>query len=271
MRVNLSEPFRSLWQGLDPFVAVEQLPGRLYRALEGRRTFRTEVHGRGYFVKIHHGVGWRDIVKNLLTGKAPVLGAGNEWRALQRLQQARVPTMRAVAFAERGANPARRHSFIITEELAPTVDLEQLSLHWRAHAPHQQRALITAVATLTAAMHRAGVNHRDCYLCHFLLHQNAPGDAICANAPVRLSLIDLHRAQTRRRVPRRWRNKDLAALYFSALDLNLTRSQRLRFLRSYFQADLRQILRDEARLLTWLQVKAHALRLRFLRKFKGAP
>jgi len=261
--VTLAEPFATRWQGKDPFVEVERLQGRVYRALEGRRTLRTEVDGRGYFVKIHHGVGWRDILKNLLTGKAPVLGAGNEWRALQRLHDAGVATMRAVAFGERGCNPARKHSFIITEELAPTVDLEVVGKAWHAVPATSKHALIAQVAATTAAMHAAGVNHRDCYLCHFLWHQDGPADVI------RLSLIDLHRAQTRAHVPRRWRNKDLAALYFSALDLPLTRTQRLRFLRGYFQRELRQILQDEARLLAWLQTKAEKLRLRFERKYAG--
>jgi len=261
-QVTLLEPFATLWQGKDPFAEVERLQGRVYRALEGRRTLRTEVNGRGYFVKIHHGVGWREIVKNGLTGKAPVLGAGNEWRALQRLHAAGVATMRAVAFGERGCNPARRHSFIITEELAPTVDLEAVGKQWRAVPAVRQHALIAAVAATTAAMHVAGVNHRDCYLCHFLWHQDGPDD------PIRLSLIDLHRAQTRGDVPRRWRNKDLAALYFSALDLPLTRKQRLRFLRGYFQRDLRDVLRDEACLLAWLQHKAEKLRARFARKYQ---
>jgi len=277
MKTSLAEPFVTLWQDKDPFVEVERLQGRVYRALQGRRTLRTEVNGRGYFVKIHHGVGWRDIIKNWLTGKAPVLGAGQEWRALQRLHEARIPTMRAVAFGERGANPGQRHSFIITEELAPTIDLEQYGERWPELAPAQQRALIAAVAQLTAAMHRAGVNHRDCYLCHFLLHLAPPPfaasgaavgeDGVPMASPVRLSLIDLHRAQTRATVPNRWRNKDLAALYFSALDLHLTNNQRLRFLRAYFQQPLRRILRNEARLLVWLQRKAARLRVRYERKY----
>jgi len=295
--VRLAEPFASLWQNRDPFAEVERLPGRVYRALQGRRTLRTEVGGRGYFVKIHHGVGWRDIVKNWLTGKVPVLGAGNEWRALQRLHEAGVPTMRAVAFGERGANPARRHSFIITEELAPTVDLEQIGKQWAALPPARKHALIAEVARVTAAMHAAGVNHRDCYLCHFLLHQApspptplplagegskpappaVPSPTCGRGCPEgagegRLSLIDLHRAQVRRTVPRRWRNKDLAALYFSALDLPLTRNQRLRFLRGYFQAaflhtDLRHTLRTEAPRLAWLQRRAQKLHARFVRKY----
>jgi heptose I phosphotransferase len=51
----------------------------------------------------------------------------------------------------------------------------------------------------------------------------------------------------------------LAALYFSALDIGLTPRDKLRFLRGYFQMPLRQILRDEARLLAWLEGKAKKL------------
>ncbi len=262
MKLVLAEPFKSLWAGRDAFAAVEALQGQVYRELEGRRTLRTEVDGRGYFVKIHRGIGWGEIVKNLLTAKLPVLGARQEWQAIQRLTTAGVATMTAVAYGERGRNPAAQHSFIVTEELAPTTDLEQLSLNWAQQPPEPRLkwALIKEVANMVGSMHRAGVNHRDCYICHFLLHTDKPVSA----DDFRLSVIDLHRAQVRRATPLRWRNKDLAALYFSVLDIGLTRRDRLRFLRGYFaalkgQQPLRQILREEARLLAWLESKAGAL------------
>ncbi|MDH1536400.1 lipopolysaccharide core heptose(I) kinase RfaP [Pseudomonas chengduensis] len=270
MKLILAEPFKRLWADRDAFEAVEALQGQVYRELEGRRTLRTEVEGRGYFVKIHRGIGWGEIVKNLLTAKAPVLGAAQEWQAIQRLTEAGVPTMTAVAYGERGSNPARQHSFIVTEELAPTVDLEQLSLNWAQQPPKPtlKWALIREVAQMTGNMHRAGVNHRDCYICHFLLHTDRPIQA----SDLRLSVIDLHRAQVRSTTPRRWRDKDLAALYFSALDIGLTRRDKLRFLKSYFAAagnerPLRQILREEAALLLWLQRKADRLLVRYARKY----
>lgn len=265
MRLMLSEPFKSLWHGKDPFVEVERLEGQVYRELEGRRTLRTEVNGRGYFVKIHRGIGWGEIAKNLLTAKAPVLGAGQEWRAIQRLHDVGVPTMTAVAYGERGANPATQHSFIITEELAPTISLEDFAANWREQppAPALKHALIAEVARMAGTMHRAGVNHRDFYICHFLLHTDKPVTA----SDFRLSLIDLHRAQTRSRTPRRWRDKDLAGLYFSALEIGLTRGDKLRFLRDYFQRPLRDVLRDEASLLAWMQRKAEKLQSRFQRKY----
>jgi heptose I phosphotransferase len=263
MKLILAEPFKSLWADRDAFEAVEQLQGQVYRQLEGRRTLRTEVDGRGYFVKIHRGIGWGEILKNLSTAKAPVLGAGQERRAIQRLHEVGVPTMTAVAYGERGSNPATQHSFIITEELAPTVSLEDFSENWQEQPPSPvlKRALIAEVALMAGTMHRAGVNHRDFYICHFLLHTDKPVTA----SDFRLSLIDLHRAQTRTQTPRRWRDKDLAGLYFSALGIELTRGDRLRFLRDYFQRPLREILRSEAALLTWLQRKAEKLQDRKLR------
>ncbi|WP_025130418.1 lipopolysaccharide core heptose(I) kinase RfaP [Pseudomonas sp. PH1b] len=257
MKLMLAEPFKTLWAGRDAFAEVEGLKGQVYRELEARRTLRTEVDGRGYFVKIHRGIGWGEIVKNLITAKLPVLGAGQEWQALERLHQVGVPTMTAVAYGERGANPADQHSFIVTEELAPTVSLEDFSIDWvkQPPLPALKRALIAEVARMTGMMHRAGVNHRDCYICHFLLHTDRP----ITPAGLKLSVIDLHRAQTRPKITQRWRNKDLAALYFSALDIGLTRRDKLRFLKGYFQQPLRQILAEEAALLSWLEGKAEKL------------
>ena len=263
--VFLVEPFAALWSGSDPFVAVEALQGQVFRELEARRTLRTEVAGRGYFVKIHRGVGWREIVKNLASLRLPVLGAQNEWQAIARLAELGIDTMRAVAFGVRGANPAAQHSFIVTEELAPTISLEDYCRDWPTQppAPHFKRALIERVATMARRMHEGGVNHRDFYICHFLLHL-APAPGVDA---FKLSLIDLHRAQIRAQTPRRWRDKDLAALYFSALEIGLTQRDFLRFLRAYFAAPLRRTLQTETPLLKHLASESQRLQARFARKF----
>jgi len=267
--VQLEEPFRSLWAGRDPFEAVEDLKGEVFRELEARRTLRTVVDGRGYFVKIHRGVGWGEIFKNLACLRMPVLGAGNEWRAIHLLEQRGVDTMCGVAFGQRGDNPATQHSFIVTEELVPTISLEDYCGDWLANPPPvaMKRALIRRVADMARRMHESGVNHRDFYICHFLLHlEPAP-----TPENLKLSLIDLHRAQIRSRTPRRWRDKDLASLYFSALNIGLTRRDILRFLRLYFDRPLRSLLREESALLSQLTREAERLHERYLRKYaKGA-
>lgn len=259
----LVEPLRSYWRDQDTFALVEALQGRVLRALDGRRTLRTEIAGHAYYAKIHHGVGWLEIFKNLLSGRLPILGAGNEWRALNRLNALGIDTMRAVAYGVRGCNPARQHSFILTEEIAPAISLEDFCRDWPAAppAPAFKWALIEKVATMARRMHRGGINHRDFYICHFLLQ--LPVDP----QQPKLSLIDLHRAQVRKAVPQRWRNKDLAALHFSAADIGLTRRDQMRFLRAYFARPLRQTLALEKDLLAYLERESIRLMARYQRKF----
>ncbi len=257
MKLILAEPFKTLWAGRDAFAEVEKLQGQVFRELAARRTLRTEVDGRPYFVKIHRGIGWAEIFKNLITAKLPVLGAGLEWDAIHRLQEIGVPTMTGVAFGEKGSNPADQHSFIITEELAPTISLEDLTVNWAAEPPTPalRHALTAELARMVGDMHRGGVNHRDCYLCHFLLDTSKPIDA----RNIKLSVIDLHRAQMRAHLPMRWRDKDLSALYYSALEIGLTRRDKLRFLKGYFRQPLRQILAEQSASLSLMQRKADKL------------
>ncbi len=264
-RVWLAPPFDRLWAGCDPFDEVERLQGDVFRELEARRTLRTEVEGRAYFVKIHRGVGWFEIVENLMRGRTPVLGARNEYEAIRHLEEVGVATMRAVAFGERGANPATRQSFLVTEALEPTLALDEHCRAWRKTPPgaRWRHAMIAHVADIARRMHASGMNHRDFYLVHFLLHL----DPAPTPENLRISLIDLHRAQIRANTPRRWRDKDLAALHFASLEAGLTDRDRLRFARSYFGRPLRAVLRDEARLFAFLEREGVRLMERWERKF----
>ncbi len=230
--------------------------GDVYRAKEGRRTLRFTLGDAGYFLKLHAGVGWRLLCGDLLRGRRPVLGAHDEYRALAALAQAGVNTLSVAAFASAGGNPARRRSMIVTDELRGTVSLEDVCAGWRRTPPPMalRVAIVRQVATIARQMHGAGINHRDFYLCHFHLCQ-----ASARSSAPRLYLIDLHRAQVRRRVPRRWRVKDLAALYFSALDCGLSRRDVLRFVRHYAGGDLRNALASQASL--WRQVERRAQRM----------
>lgn len=231
MKLWLDAHWQRVWQGQDPFAAARALQGQVYRSKEGRRTLRIEQDGRGYFLKWHGGVGWGEIAKNLLQGRAPVLGARCEYDACRRLAALGVATMTPVAFGERGLNPARQESFLITEELAGTISLEDYCRPWAQQAPsiREKRALVRQLAHISKTLHDHGINHRDYYLCHFLRADNhqpfRAGDA--------LYLIDLHRVQQRPATPLRWRVKDLAGLFYSAFELPLTRRDILCFLSVY--------------------------------------
>jgi len=272
--VELRPPLTALWAGRDPFAAAAELarsaPAEtLARDIEGRRTLRFEIDGRGYYLKAQNGVSWGRIAEEWLHLRRPVLGAGNEWRAIEHCHALGVPTMTAVGYGECGSGPARRQSFLITEAIEPAEDLDVHTRQWREQPPaaSYKRALLLQVADIARRLHQGGMNHRDFYLCHFLL-QLAP--ASTSTRP-RLALIDLHRAQIRHSTPKRWRDKDLSALYFSALDIGLTRRDKLRFLRAYFDRPLRDTLQQEAALLQALEREAARLKRRFERKFAHRP
>ena len=235
--IELDDFFRKLWPPPeDPFRRVAELAGEEFRKVKTRRTFRVELEGRGFFVKHHLGVGWGEIFKNWFMFKRPVLGALDEFHALKRLHELGVPTMTPAACGCRGRNPAKLESFLITEELAGMIDLETLAKSWKETPPPLglRRDLLRAIAGSVRRMHAGGVNHRDCYLCHYLTPRN--GEKFGKEVYV----IDLHRAQLRRRVPRRYLVKDLAGLCFSSFDAGLTGREALRFVRLYAGRPLRR-------------------------------
>jgi len=261
MLLDLSEKFKKHWGGSPSFNQLMALDGEMYRQVARRKTFKFNLNGHDYFAKLHKGVGWGEMVKNWALLRKPVLGAVNEYEAIKALTKLGIKTMTIAAYGQRGSNPAELESFVITESLEPALSLEDLSLTWDKEPPETRlkRALIKRVASISAQLHRNGINHRDLYICHFLLKQDELTELSDVN-DLQLYLIDLHRVQIRTQVPRRWQLKDLAALYFSSMDIGLTRRDLLRFIRAYSGCDLRTELAVNQRF--WLEVERKALVLK---------
>jgi heptose I phosphotransferase len=236
--------------------------GQLHRAVKNRRTVEFHLGGRHYFIKAHRGVGWSEVWKNWLYGRAPIVSAEPEWLAIEALNAAGIATPSAAGRGLRGQAPANLESFIVMHALEGMISLEDLTRDWRGAQGKTRvllkRALIQRLANIARVMHGAGLNHRDFYLCHFLTRDRdwskwTPAD------PVELTLIDLHRVQRRATVPERWLVKDLGGLLFSALDAGLTQRDLLRFLTAYRQRPWREVLAHEGGF--WEKVRGNALKL----------
>lgn len=268
MELILRGELQKEWVDLDVFALVQQLNGDIYRDKEGRQTLRFDWAGHYYFRKLHTGIGWREIFKNLLQAKMPVVGAANEWQAINRLDELGLDTLTPLAYGKKGWNPATQLSFLVTKELTNTSSLEDYALNWPSAPPslREKRALISRVAMIVRTMHQAGINHRDLYICHFLLDRS--NAALKNNLQPKLFLVDLHRAQMRNRVPARWLVKDLAGLLFSSLDIGLTQRDVFRFLQCYFDQPLADILKDRKDLIA--KVNRRAIRL-YQRDFGRTP
>lgn len=244
------------FSGKPSFDALMSLNGMVFRAVEDRKTLRFTAGDHAYFIKMHHGVGWREIFKNLLRGRFPVLGAINEYRAIKRLTELGVETMKPMGYGCRGWNPAKRESFVITEELPATVTLEEFTLDWSIKPPpvSLKRALIRRIAETARTLHSNGINHRDFYVCHFNIQTET-----ALSGPLRLYLMDLHRAQIRSKTPRRWILKDIVGICFSSRDLGLTQRDLFRFIKIYTGQPLRRALVSKRGFWTAVEQKADKL------------
>jgi hypothetical protein len=149
--------------------------------------------------------------------------------------------------------------------------LEVFCRSWRQYPPRYgsslrlKRLLIKKVAEIARQLHSNGINHRDFYLCHFRLQLPLEPEFIAWQTHLRLYLMDLHRAQMRRRTPQRWIIKDIGSLYFSAMDIGLTQRDLLRFMSRYEGQPMKTALQEKP--LFWRGVQRRAERL--FRKIHG--
>jgi heptose I phosphotransferase len=244
--IEIAEELRDKFSEADAFDLVMALDGDVYRAKEGRRTLLFTHGGREYFAKIHSGIGWGEIWKNLSRFRLPITDASNEWKAVDLLERVGVETVKIVGKGTRGRNPAKIESFVIMRALDERVEVEDFLKDFGgltgASRLRLKRKIVRNVAEAARRMHGAGMNHRDFYLCHFhILEREWTGN----EEMVRLPLIDLHRAQIREKVPRRWLVKDLGALLFSAIDCEITDRDLVAFLRVYLGENWKKELKED--------------------------
>lgn len=254
-KITLLDPtLKTYFKNKNIFSEIFKISGEFFRQHKNRETLRISVGDRHYFLKRHNSIGWREIFKNLAQVRWPVISAQHEWRAIQRLTALNIPTTPLAAYGSQGTNPAHIQSFIITQEITDAISLEDFCRPWPSQAPSPalKRQLITAIAHIARTLHTNGINHRDFYLCHFLLDtQNL--------TTLKISLIDLHRTLCRIKTPQRAIIKDLAGLYFSSLDIGLNKKDLLRFIKNYSAQPLRTTLQEYKNF--WHKIEKRALHL----------
>lgn len=248
---ELFTPFRSV----DDFLKIDI---DVVRDFKNRKTGRFEIGGKGFYIKKHFECGLGAVLDELFHLRKPHIGARHERSVLDRLHSIGIDTMKVVAFGQEGKTLASQRSFLITEELTKVASLEDICIQWpkkKATAAFK-KALLSEVTGIARTLHENGINHRDFYLCHFLISISGQQAEAREKQQFKLFLIDLHRAQQRPRVPFRWRVKDIGGLYFSAMDIGLSRCDLFRFIRLYTGKSIRQTLREDQRFWNAVQYRA---------------
>lgn len=156
-------------------------------------------------------------VKRYPSARGAATPAEDEVQGHRLLEVALIPTAKLIAWGKL----SDRRSFVIFEDLSGHRPCDKLV---ESGMPFERMAAPTA--DLAARLHRAGLHHRDLYLCHFL--------ARMTNEPVDVRLIDTARV---RRLPRlfrrRWIVKDLAQFWYSTTKLPVSEAQRDAWLGRY--------------------------------------
>lgn len=209
----------------DTFVQIMHKQGEYFRNLPRRKTLRVSEQGQQFFIKQHFAIGWREIIKNLCSGKWPIIGAATEVAAIRKLTELGIATTPLVKFEQSGCWPWSQQSYLITQDLGHIVSLD----HWFAdsHSQTERDAVIEKMAHIVGQLHAQAIYHQDLYLCHFCLPAQQPV------SQAELALIDLHRCRLLSKANYRAAVKDLAALYFSTMDVSFSQSDWQRFVQAY--------------------------------------
>jgi UDP-glucose:(heptosyl)LPS alpha-1,3-glucosyltransferase len=229
----------------DDFMTIS---GFTVRSAANRKTMRVSLSDRSYFVKQHGGVGWKEIIKNYLTAKRPVIGAMTEVYAIQALTRLGIRTTPIAAYGIKGSCAATQQSFLLTEDLGDIVSLEDICKTWVTDPPSQaeRQAMLVAIAKLAKRFHGAGLSHRDFYLCHIALQRN-----VIVAEDTDFYLLDLHRVLHHQPVHGSAVRKDIAGLMFSSMDYGFTTEDWEAFKAHYLPQDAK----------FWQQVNKRAQKL----------
>lgn len=196
--------------------------------LESRQTYRlTTRTGRTLYLKFYRSVEPEPRFARIFA-RGFDSPASREWHVLKRLIELDVPTMQPAACIEEIEHGRITRAALLTVGLEAPRSLQRL-LADEMPSPRRRRAMATRLGDILRTMHEGGVNHRDFYLVHIRV---GPNDD--------LYVTDLNRADIRKRVTRRWRVKDVAALLHSAPVALVTATDKARVARAYLGGSLRE-------------------------------
>ena len=188
-------------------------------------------HGEiGVYLKRYQSPAFKIWFASLLRFSLPG-SAMDEWKSILTFHTLKIPTMVPLSAGLKKHYGFKKESFLLTREIEEVERLDHyLTRHFSSHSNDhhfkEKKTLIKALSRLVRRMHRSGLNHRDLYLCHILVKKDAYNNW-------KIYFADLHRVDQRKKVPLRWKVKDLAALNYSADKNTITRTDRLRFIAHY--------------------------------------
>jgi len=195
-----------------------------YRA---RMQFQVGTPPKNMFLKRYENPPLGIQLDKWLCNHGPITCGSFEAKAAKILTAAGINTARIIAYGQQTNWICENRSFVITEQVPRAKSLEQklpdcFDAPSAGENPSERRRFINRLAQFIKNFHNTGFRHRDLYLCH-----------IFCDDKERFTLIDLARAFQPWLLGRRYCIKDIAQLYYSAPAKYFSRTDRLRFYKTY--------------------------------------
>ncbi len=192
-----------------------------------RLEFKISNPEKTLFLKRYNHPGALTQIKNWFWHNARKSMMSFDFDPTEDLARAGINTPKTISYGEQWGILLEKRSFIITEELPNAESLEQklpdcFNDRSQTESLRQQRNFIERLGQFARRFHDTGYRHRDFYLAHIFYSDDGT-----------FFLIDLQRAFKPRILAERFRIKDIAQLYYSAPGSAFSKTDRLRFYKSY--------------------------------------
>ncbi len=228
---NYEQDFRNAGlTSLDSIFSFDKGQNLTKKNLAGYRTriqFQIGTPPKNVFLKRYEHPPLLVQLDKWLSNHGPITCGIFEVEAAKTLNAAGVSTAKIIAYGRQTDLIFENRSFVITEQVPDAKSLEQkLPDYFDGPVAGKnltaRRQFIKKLALFIKNFHDTGIRHRDLYLCHIFCDTNE-----C------LTLIDLARAFQPLLLGQKFLIKDISQLHYSAPAKTFSRTDRLRFYKSY--------------------------------------
>jgi tRNA A-37 threonylcarbamoyl transferase component Bud32 len=212
--------------GLDIEQRLQDGSATVVKTGDHRTVYRLQLPCGRYYLKHYRVADWGAQIQNCLR-RSP---AEREWRAIDAVADAGIPTIEAAALGLRTWGPFVADSYLLTRAIEPAESLHdyvrRLAESEQGISVARRQRLAVRLGMLIATLHTHGLVHGDLHAGNVLIREEPLQE-------LRLWLIDLHAVRRRRWISLRRLGKNLAmfAHFFSQYG---TPADRLRFFQAYW-------------------------------------
>lgn len=212
--------------GLDIEQRLRDGSATVVKSGDHRTVYRLELACGRFYLKHYRAADWSSRLQNVVR-RSP---AEREWRAIDAVANAGIPTIEAAALGLRKWGPFVTDSFLLTRAIEPAESLHDYVRRQTESGPGmsvaRRQKLAVRLGMLIATLHTHGLVHGDLHAGNVLIREEPLQE-------LRLWLIDLHAVRRRRWISLRRLAKNLAmfAHFFSQYG---TPADRLRFFDAYW-------------------------------------